>query len=312
MVILDDYENNFSTNDAVFNELKRLGQVEIFHKKMNEGELIQRNSDVNIIIPLRERTQFSAELLSELKNLKLIAQTGTGLAHIDQKAANQLGISIMTTPGGSTASMTELTFTLILALSRNLLELSHDVRQGNWPMQVGIGLQGKTLGIIGLGKIGKSVAGMAKLFGMKVIAWGPRLTEQRASEHQIEYVTKETLLKQSHFVTLHVRLVEETHNLLDAKDFEIMRKDAFLVNTSRGKVVSESALIEALKLNKIRGAGLDVLSEEPPSVSNEILTLNNVIITPHIGWKTDNTFQQFMIGSVKNTIDFIKGSKGKK
>ncbi|MDM5317341.1 NAD(P)-dependent oxidoreductase [Fictibacillus sp. b24] len=183
VVILDDWEKSFASNPEI-ERLQKHFAVKIYHDKPAQDELINRIKHADIIIPIRERTVFSKEVLQQLINIKLIAQTGSGLAHIDMTEANKLNIPVATTPGGS-AAVVELIFGMMIAYARNLLHLDQELKKGNWVESVGGGLENKTVGIIGLGKIGSGVAKMAKAFNMNVVAWGPRLTEERAHAHDV-------------------------------------------------------------------------------------------------------------------------------
>lgn len=307
-VILDDWEYAIS-KIAQLDRLKQFSEVMVYHDHPSKETIKERLKDADAVILLRERTKLTRELLDNMKKIKLIAQTGTGIAHIDMDEVNRRGIPVAITPGGSTAAVTELTFAFMLCLNRDLFHLSQEMKQGSWPLSIGRNLVNKTLGIIGLGKIGSSVARLADAFGMKVVAWGPRLTKDRAEKQGVTYVSLEQLLRQSHFVSLHVRLVPETEELLKKEHFEMMRNDAFLINTSRGKVVDESALIWALKNKQIKGAGLDVFVNEPMDSNHPLLKLRNVILSPHIGWKTEETFEKFLNGSIDNIESYFKFGK---
>ncbi|MEC2071097.1 D-2-hydroxyacid dehydrogenase family protein [Alkalihalophilus marmarensis] len=304
LVILDDYER---TTDRISFEHPSLANVnvEIFCDQAEGDELVNRIRNAEIIIPIRERTHFTRELLLKLPNLKLIAQTGSGSAHIDKGAAEEQEIEIFTTPGGSQA-VTELVFGLMIAHSRQILQLNQEMKQNKWSNAMGTGLAGKTLGVVGLGKIGARVAGIAKVFGMRVIAWGPRLTEERALLHDVEYVELEQLFSQSDFLSVHVRLVPETKNLIKAEHFKMMKRNAFLINTSRGEIVDEEALVQALEEKQIAGAGLDVFAQEPLKAGHSLTELDHVILTPHIGWKTDSTFEMFLNKALDNVTTFLK------
>jgi D-3-phosphoglycerate dehydrogenase / 2-oxoglutarate reductase len=303
VVILDDWEKSFSENPET-ERLRQQFQVEIYHDKPSHEELLSRIEQADVILPIRERTRFSKEVLQQLNNIKLIAQTGSGLAHIDMDEANRLNIPVATTPGGS-AAVVELIIGMIINHSRNLLSLHQQMKQGHWAESVGLGLENKTVGIIGLGKIGSGVAKIAKAFNMNIVAWGPRLTEDRAEAQGVEFCGLKELLQRAHFVVIALRLVPETKNLLTEKHFKLMKKDAFLINTSRGEVVDEAALIRALEENWIGGAGLDVFNHEPINQNDPLLKLDNVILTPHIGWKTDNMFHQFLTVSIDNILSFL-------
>jgi D-3-phosphoglycerate dehydrogenase len=307
VIILDDWEHSFATNPEI-ERLKHHFTVEIHHDEPTKDQLINRIKDADVIIPIRERTKFTKDILQMLTNIKLIAQTGAGLAHIDMEEANRLNIPVATTPGGS-AAVVELITGMMIAHARNLLSLNHDMKQGNWVQAVGMGLENKTVGIIGLGKIGSGVAKIAQAFNMNVIAWGPRLTQERAHAQGIEYSQLNHLLQTSHFVVVAVRLVPETRGLLSKEHFKLMRNDAFLINTSRGEVLDEEALVKALQEQWIGGAGLDVFSKEPIDYDHPLLKLDNVIVTPHIGWITDNMFHQFLTTSVDNIISYLVHGK---
>ncbi|WP_132946781.1 D-2-hydroxyacid dehydrogenase family protein [Tumebacillus sp. BK434] len=305
-VILDDWEGATAGSTIELERLRAFSEVAVYQDQPAPDVLKERVKDADAVILMRERTRLTAELLDSMEQIKLIAQTGTGLAHIDLAEVNSRRIPLATTPGGSTAAVTELTFGLLLALSRDLPRLDRQVKAGGWPTSIGRNLAQKTLGIIGLGKIGQSVAAVAKAFGMHVVAWGPRLTEERAAAHGVAFAaTLEELLAESHAVTLHVRLVPETKGLLGKQHFRQMRPDAFLINTSRGELLDEAALTEALQTGQIAGAGLDVLTEEPPDPAHPLLQLDNVILSPHIGWKTDATFESFLNGSIRNIESFF-------
>lgn len=305
-VILDDWEHATANETVRLDRLKQFSDVVIYHDRPSTETLKERVKDADAVILMRERTKVTKDLLGSMEQIKLIAQTGTGIAHIDMNAVNERRIPVATTPGGSTAAVTELTFAFLLALSRDLHRLSPRVKQGEWPVSIGTNLSRKTIGLIGLGKIGLSVANVAKTFGMRVVAWGPRLTKERAEASGVEYASLEELLNQSHFISLHVRLVPQTKGLLQKQHFELMRSDAFLINTSRGELIDEDALVWALQNGQIRGAGLDVFVNEPINPNHALLQLDNVILSPHIGWKTDNTFDSFLNGSIENIESFFQ------
>ncbi|TQR40571.1 D-2-hydroxyacid dehydrogenase family protein [Paenibacillus popilliae] len=303
VVILDDWENIYVENEDVA-RLKEHLDVKIFHDRPSKEILIERLQHADIVIPIRERTKFDKELLQHIQQVKLIAQTGSGLAHIDMNEANKYKIPVATTPGGS-SGVAELIFAFMLAYSRNLIKNHGELKSGTWTEDVGYGLEGKVIGIIGLGKIGSKVAQIAKVFNMKVVAWGPRLTAERAAEQEVDYVTLEQLLQQSDYISINVRLVEGTKHLLKEQHFGLMKKNAFLINTSRGEVIDEEALIQALREERIGGAGLDVFTEEPIKSKHPLLELENVILSPHIGWKTDNMFNLFMKHAVDNIFSYF-------
>ncbi|XEC96732.1 D-2-hydroxyacid dehydrogenase family protein [Paenibacillus tarimensis] len=303
VVILDDWEHFYVDNENV-TRLKEHFEVQIYHDQPPKETLIERLQQADVVIPIRERTKFTKDILQHMKQVKLIAQTGSGLAHIDMDEVNRYKIPVVTTPGGSSA-VVELIFGYIISYSRKLIKNNQEMKRGIWTEEYGFGLEGKTIGIIGLGNIGTKVAQIAKIFNMKVLAWGPRLTAERAAEQGLDYVSLEQLLKQSDYISLNVRLSEETKHLLREQHFGMMKKSAFLINTSRGKIIDEEALIQALRENRIGGAGLDVFNEEPLKPNHPLLELDNVILTPHIGWKTDHMFHLFIKHAVENILSYF-------
>ncbi|MGO4888421.1 D-2-hydroxyacid dehydrogenase family protein [Anaerobacillus sp. MEB173] len=300
VVLLDDWEYS-SLNSQSITKLKQYHSVVAYHDRPTEEELIERIRDAEIIIPIRERTKFPKKILESMEKIRLIAQTGSGVAHIGMNAAKELGINVVRTTGGSMA-VVELIIGYILCFSRQLFEFNREVKQGLWRDTFGKGLQNKTIGIIGLGKIGSRVATIAKAFGMNVLAWGPRLTKERANEQDVTFSSLEHLLQQSDYITVNVRRVPETINLITSEHFGLMKKGAFFINTSRGDIVEENALIEALEKKQIAGAGLDVFINEPIQKDHPLTRMNNVILTPHVGWKTDNTIESFFSESVENIL----------
>src|SRR5690606_13288333 len=229
--------------------LRKLGEVQLCQEPLTMEETKQILSTADIVLPIRERTKFTKELLDACPQLKLISQTGKGIAHIDLKAVNARKIPISGTPGGSTTAVAELTLALVMACLRKLPYGQRQLREGNWPHLLGREMSGKKLGLIGLGSIGSRVAKLAKAFDMPVYAWCPRLTQERAAEQSIEYLSLEELLKTVDILTIHVRLVKETTNLLTKEHFGMMKPESILINTSRGKIIKEEDLIWALENN---------------------------------------------------------------
>ncbi|SFB01506.1 D-isomer specific 2-hydroxyacid dehydrogenase, catalytic domain [Lentibacillus halodurans] len=303
-VILDDWEE-YMKNHPSLGRLQDFSDVTVYTDKPSFNELADRLQGVDTVIPIRERTRFTKELIEKLPDFKLIAQTGTGVAHLDMEALKQARIPVATTPGGSTGAVTELTFAYLLNLIKKVTATDRAMQNNAWPEIIGTNLKGKSLGIIGLGKIGRSVANMAKAFGMNVMAWGPTLMEERANTEGVQYTTLPNLLRLSDAVSLHVRLVPETTHLLQEEHFAMMKPSAVLINTSRGRVIKEQALIQALQNKEIAGAGLDVFEKEPLPSGHSFRNFENVLITPHIGWKTEETFTNFLNGSIDNIHQFF-------
>ncbi|MPZ78625.1 MAG: D-2-hydroxyacid dehydrogenase family protein, partial [Deltaproteobacteria bacterium] len=202
---------------------------------------------------------------------------------------------------------TELAFGLMIAVMRRIPQSDQAMRRGEWPLVLGYVLKGKTLGILGLGKIGTEVAAIARAFGMNVIAWGPTLTAERASKSQATYMALAEVLKNADVISVHLKLSDQSKNLLNEDRLRLMKKSAYLVNTARGAIVDEEALVKVLQEEAIAGAALDVFVEEPLPASHPLLKLSNVVLTPHLGWPTDSGFQGFAENAVNNILDYLDG-----
>jgi phosphoglycerate dehydrogenase-like enzyme len=257
-------------------------------------------------VATRERTRFPCEILERLPRLRLLVSTGMGTAHIDVEAVRELGITVSGT-GGRPEPPAELTWALILGLARHITTEDAGIRAGSWGLTVGTDLAGATLGVVGLGNLGRRVAAVGQAFGMRVIAWSQNLEAAAAAEAGVEAVTKETLLRNADVLTIHVRLSERTRGLISAADLALLKPTAYLVNTSRGPIVDEVALAEALRAGRLAGAGLDVFGTEPLPVGHPLLSAPNTLLTPHIGYVTADTYQIFYTGAVEAIGAFLDG-----
>jgi len=305
VTVLDDYQRAVAPTAAIA-RLKRKANVEIFTEKFADDDaLVRALSGSLAIIPVRERTKFPAALLQKLPDLEFISQTGNHAYHIDMDAATARGIVVSLAPGGN--STTELTFGLMLDVMRRISHSDRAMRNGEWPLVLGYVLKGKTLGILGLGKIGTEVAAIAHAFGMKVIAWGPTLTPERAAKSDATFLPLEEVLRSADVVSVHLKLSEQSKNLLNEERLRLMKKSAYLVNTARGAIVDEIALVKILQEKAIAGAALDVFVEEPLPKNHPITQLDNVVITPHLGWPTDSGFEGFAENAVTNILDYMDG-----
>ncbi|MBI2174102.1 MAG: D-2-hydroxyacid dehydrogenase family protein, partial [Candidatus Omnitrophica bacterium] len=261
ITILDDSQNVFAGMSAI-DRLRERAEVQIYTEQFGSQEaLIRALKGSQAIIPIRERTQFSAGLLKALRDLEIIAQTGNQAYHIDIPAATEAGILVTMAPGGYGVS--ELTIGLIIAMMRCIPQGDREMREKKWPLVLGRVLKGKTLGILGLGRVGSEVARIAMAFGMKVIAWGPTLTQERAMKSQVSYMALEEVLQHADVVSVHLKLSDQSRCLLNEARLRLMKKSAYLVNTARGAIVDETALIKVLKEKAIGGAALDVYAQEP-------------------------------------------------
>jgi len=273
----------------------------------SEEELIDWLTDVHILMPIRERTRLGARVLEALANLEMISQTGGNAPHLDVEAATKRGIVVCTSQG-SGQSTVELTFALMLAVMRRLPQEHQALREGRWQTTVGVGLQGKTLGVIGLGRIGTQVARIAQAFGMRVLATGFTLTSERALASGVHMASFADLLARSDIVSIHLRLSERSYHLIGRRELRLMKPSAYLINTARGGIVDETALIETLQQRRIAGAGLDVFEQEPMAPDNRLLQLDNVVRTPHIGFVTQESYGQMVGGAVENILNYLDGN----
>ena len=256
---------------------------------------------------MRERTPFRRSLLERLPKLKLLVTTGMVNASIDVKAAAELGITVCGTRSSSYSTM-ELAWGLILSLARSIPREDAGMRNGGWQTTVGIELHGKVLGILGLGKIGSQMPTVGAAFHMEVIAWSENLTAERAASVGAKCVEKDELFRRSDFLTIHTVLSKRTRGLADGSDLAKMKPTAYLINTSRGPIVNEQALIAALESHTIAGAGLDVYDEEPLPTDHALRRLKNVVLTPHLGYVTAEKYRVFYADAVENVQAFLAGN----
>ncbi len=307
VAVLDDYQS-VAFEMADWDSLPDDVTVDVFQDHLSaEEDVADRLAHYDIVIAMRERTPFQGSLLERLPNLRLLVTTGMRNASIDVAAAQENGVTVCGTEGLPYPTA-ELTWGLILALLRRIPTEDQATRNGNWQVSMGEGLQGKTLGVIGLGRLGSQVATVGVAFGMSVIAWSQNLTAERAEEFGATLVTKQDLLESSDIVTIHVVLSGRTRGLLGAEELAQMKPSAYLVNTSRGPIVDEAALIEALTNGTIAGAGLDVFDTEPLPLDHPLRSLPNTVLTPHMGYVTAETYRIFYGDAVENIKAFLNGS----
>ncbi|HET9918003.1 MAG TPA: D-2-hydroxyacid dehydrogenase family protein [Candidatus Binatia bacterium] len=305
VTVLDDYQHAIAPTQAIA-RLRQSVEVQIFHVKIaNESALIEALKDSQAVIPIRERTKFTASLFQRLPKLEYISQTGNHAYHIDMSAATAHGVVVSLAPGGN--STTELTFGLMLDVMRRISQGDQAMRRGEWPLTLGYVLKGKTLGILGLGKIGTEVAAIGRAFGMNVIAWGPTLTQERAAKSEASFMPLEDVLRTADVISIHLKLSNDSKNLLNEARLRSMKRSAYLVNTARGAIVDEMALVKLLQEKAIAGAALDVFVEEPLPKNHPLTQLDNVVLTPHLGWPTDSGFEGFAENAVTNILDYVEG-----
>ena len=307
IAVLDDYQG-VAREMADWASLGADSEVVFFRDHLAElGSLVQRLKDFEIVVAMRERTPFPRALLDKLPRLRLLVTTGMRNASIDLAAARERGVAVCGTPGAS-GSTGELTWGLIHALFRQIPREDRLVREGRWQTTVGLGLAGKTLGVVGLGTIGSQVARVGAAFNMEVIAWSQNLDAERASRAGAKRVERDELLARSDVVTIHLVLSERTRGLIGERELSRMRSTAFLVNTSRGPIVDEAALAAALKKGTIAGAGIDVYDSEPIAPDHPLLSAPNTVLTPHLGYVTREGYSAYFRGAVENIAAWRRGA----
>tara|TARA_B100000427_G_C15504970_1_gene593504 strand:+ start:858 stop:1808 length:951 start_codon:yes stop_codon:yes gene_type:complete len=306
IAVLDDYQNIFKEFIDI-NKYQNKFNFKIFNKPFqNEDEALLELENFDAIFVMRERTKITKSMISGMKNLKYIMTSGMRNKAIDLEEAKKRKIIVCGTEINSNPTA-EITWTLILGLMRNLKQEIDNMFQGYWQTTIGLELKGKVLGIIGLGKIGTQVAKIGKAFGMQVVAWSENLNLSTANELGVLPMSKEELLKQSDIISLHVVLGDRYKNLINKKELSIMKKTCFLINTSRGPVINEKDLIEALEDDVIAGVGLDVYDIEPLPQDHKLRFLPNALLLPHLGYVTDENYSKFYLQMVENLEACLNG-----
>ncbi|SFB22289.1 Phosphoglycerate dehydrogenase [Amycolatopsis marina] len=304
IAILDDYQNvalDFADWDSLGAE------VEVFTEHIgDQDELVRRLDGFEVVVAMRERTRFDAALLRRLPALRLLVSTGRRNAAIDLSAAGEQGVVVCGT-GYRAEPTVEHTWALILAAARNIPAEERSVRAGGWQQAVGTGLHGRTLGLLGLGRLGARVAAIGQAFGMNTIAWSQNLTEERAAEQGVTAVSKDELFRNSDVLSVHLVLSDRTRGLVGSAELGVMRPGAVLVNTSRGPIIDESALLDTVRENRIKCAALDVFDVEPLPVGHPLRTAPNTVLTPHIGYVNDTLYSVFYSDAVENIAAYLAG-----
>jgi phosphoglycerate dehydrogenase-like enzyme len=289
IAILDDIHQAYESTEGV-RRLRERAEVKIFTAPFGSPAALR---GFDAVVANRERTRFSRDLLEQLPDLKIIAQTGNHAYHIDLAAAQERGIVVAKASGGFSTGAAELAIGLAISVMRHIPSTNAAVKAGAWPTPIGRELHGKTMGIVGLGHVGRHVARVATAFGMRVLSWSRRPNPDTAAALGVEPVELDELLRASDVVSVHATLAPETRGLIDARRLRLMKPTAYLINTARGPIVDEAALVAALSQGWIAGAGLDVFDEEPLPAGHPLTALQNVVLTPHLGWPTDKKYQDF-------------------
>ena len=310
VAVLDDYHHVFDKDPAV-KRLRERTTVDVFTEKVTS---LERLRGYEALIALRERTRFDAAFFEAVPGIELIAQTGNHAYHVDLSAATRAGVLVgmgssnLDGMSAMVASTVELTFGLMLAILRRIPQSDRTVRDGGWPSVLGHTLRGKQLGILGLGRMGRQVAQIARAFGMELLAWGPTLTDARAAEVGAMRMDLDSLLDAADVVTVHLKLSDESRGLLDEQRLQRIGPRGVLVNTARGAIVDEAALVRTLTDGSLGGAALDVFIEEPLPRDSPLRKLENVVMTPHLGWPADLTYRCMAEAVVRIVEAYLDGT----
>jgi phosphoglycerate dehydrogenase-like enzyme len=306
VAVLDDYQG-VAEELGDWQRLAGRAEIEVFRDHLGEpAALIERLRPFEVVCLMRERTPFPRAIIEELPDLKLIVTTGLRNDSIDVAAATERGVLVCGTHSAAHPAA-ELSFGLILALARLIVPESRSVEEGGWQVGLGRDLKAATLGIVGLGRLGSLVAGYGRAFGMEVIAWSQNLTDERAAEAGARRVEKVALFAEADFVTVHLKLSERTRGIVGAAEIGRMKRDAYLVNTSRGPIVDTGVLVAAVKEGRIAGAALDVFDEEPLAPDDPLRRLPNLLLTPHIGYVTRENYRTFYRETVEAIVAWLDG-----
>jgi phosphoglycerate dehydrogenase-like enzyme len=307
IAVLDDYQS-VAADFCDWSQVPEPVEVVEFHDHVgDEDALVARLEPFDVVVAMRERTAFPRSVLARLPNLRLLVTTGMRNKSIDVEAANERGITVCGTGSPATATV-ELTWALILATMRHVPREDAAVRVGAWQQTIGGDLAGARLGVVGLGRIGSQVARIGQAFGMDVVAWSQNLTDERAAEQKVRRVEREELFATADVVTVHLLWARRTRGLIGPDDLARMKPSAIFVNSSRGPIVQEQALIEALRQGTIAGAGIDVYDHEPLPPDHPMRSLPRTVLTPHLGYVTKGTYEVFYREAVEDVAAFVAGS----
>ena len=307
VAILDDFEQIAETVPA-FEKLKARAEITILRERLDSSEkIVSALREFDALLLMRERTYFSDKEYRQLPKLRFISQTGRTSVHLDLANATKHGIAISGTSSDTGSTTKELTVGLILALARKIPQVNQRMREEIWPALTGMMLEGKTIGVLGLGRIGNEVARIMKSFNTRVLGWSRSLTPERAAEVGAESVSMETLLKESDFVTVHVHFNGQTVGLIGAKEIALMKRGAFLVNTGRGPIVDEKAMVKALASGQLGGVGLDVYDQEPLPMGHPLRRFDNAILMSHRGYATVEILSERYQQALSHMLDFLDG-----
>jgi phosphoglycerate dehydrogenase-like enzyme len=307
LAILDDYQG-VARALGPWERLPDGLRIEVFRDTVSDPDaLAERLRPFDALVIMRERTPFPRALIERLPNLRLLVTTGMRNRSVDVAACAEAGVTVCGTPGFGNPTV-DLTWGLILSLARRIPEQERALREGRWQVALGTGLEGKTLGVLGLGNLGARVARVGAALGMRLVAWSPNLTDERAAEVGATKVDKAALMAEADVLTLHVVLSDRSRGIVGADDIARMKPGAVIVNTSRGPLIDQPALVAALKEGRIAGAGLDVYDQEPLPPEHPILSAPNTVLTPHLGYVTEENYRVYFQGAVEAVEGYLKGN----
>jgi phosphoglycerate dehydrogenase-like enzyme len=298
VAIIDDYAR-VALESADWSKLVGIAEITVFDRHLSEEEAASALKPFDVLCTIRERMALPRSLFERLPNLKLVTIVGLSLPNLDMAAATDRGVLVVHPDyqrpafAGVANATPELAWGLMIATVRHIAPEERRMREGGWQSTVGVILAGRTLGLLGLGRIGKRMAEYAKVFGMNAIAWSQNLTPEAAAAVGVRYVAKDDLFREADVLSIHVQLSERTRGLVTAQDLALMKPDAYFINTSRAAIVDTAALVETLRARRIAGAGIDVYDEEPPAADHPLLTMDNVTLAPHLGYVTRETLRAF-------------------
>lgn len=308
VIVVPDDEPPVLTGTELEERLRSIGELRIFGSRaLSDEKLSMRIADADVVVNIRSTSRFTRSVLRACRKLRIISIYGVGYDNVDLEAAGELGITVTNTPGYSAAAVAEMALTLMLAVARRVVWNDRSVRQGGWARGYGMQLHGKVLGVVGTGSIGRRVIEVGKALGMRVVAWTFHPLPQRAVELGVEFVTLDELLRQSDVVSVHVLGSAEAEGLIGERQLALMKPTGILVNTARGSIVDEGALVEALRQGALAGAGLDVYESEPLPVDHPFRSMDNVVLSPHVAAMTPETTLCGLAMAVDNVVSFLEG-----
>jgi len=308
IIVVPDDEPPALAGTVEEGRLRQLGKVRIYDSRaLSDEELLCRVADADIVVNIRTTSVFSYKVMKNCLRLKLISIYGVGYDNIDMRAASEQNITVTNTPGYSAVAVSEMSLSLVLAVARRIVQNDRVIRAGGWARGYSAQLCGKTLGVIGTGSVGQRMIQLGKSIGMKVIAWTLNPSPERATQYGVEFITLDQLMRQSDVVSIHILGLQQTNNFIGKRELMLMKPTAILINTARGSIVNEQALVEALQNGVIAGAGLDVFVNEPLPLDHPLRSLENVVLSPHTASMVPEATLAGLEMAVDNVTNFLQG-----